>query len=182
AGGIDHVLLVTIQNVGNAVRWMTSWPGTTQALLVFKPGEKMSMHVEYYNHIPLARMLARDVDVVWGKEQGIGPVIEDLARRGAKRVGVIGPLNGPRWKALEAKFEVVSLDGEYIKLRMHKSDEEIAWLRVGAALSDAGMSALVGRTKPGMSEHELGNLIERAYVGLGGSHVIHFIRTTSSAP
>ena len=181
SAGVDHVLIVSAQNVGNATRWMTSWPGTTQALLLFKPGEKMTMDVEYYNHVPLARMLARDVDVRWGKEQGIVPVIEELGRRGAKRIGVIGPLNGPRWKALEAKFEVVSLDGEYIKLRIEKSDEEIAWLRVGAALSDAGMAALVGRTKPGMSEHELGNLIERAYVGLGGSHVIHFIGTTSMA-
>ena len=181
SAGVDHVLIVSAQNVGNATRWMTSWPGTTQALLLFKPGEKMTMDVEYHNHVPLARMLARDVDVRWGKEQGIVPVIEELGRRGAKRVGVIGPLNGPRWKALEAKFEVVSLDGEYIKLRIEKSDEEIAWLRVGAALSDAGMAALVGRTKPGMSEHELGNLIERAYVGLGGSHVIHFIGSTSMA-
>ena len=181
SAGVDHVLIVSAQNVGNATRWVTSWPGTTQALLLFKPGEKMTMDVEYHNHVPLARMLARDVDVRWGKEQGIVPVIEELGRRGAKRVGVIGPLNGPRWKALEAKFEVVSLDGEYIKLRIEKSDEEIAWLRVGAALSDAGMAALVGRTKPGMSEHELGNLIERAYVGLGGSHVIHFIGTTSMA-
>jgi Xaa-Pro dipeptidase len=181
SAGVDHALIVTAQNVGNATRWITGWPGTTQSLLVFKPGEKMTMDVEYYNHVPLARLLARDVDVRWGQEQGIVPVIEELTRRGAKRVGVIGPLNGPRWKALEAKLEVVSLDGEYIKLRIEKSDEEIAWLKVGAALSDAGMAALVGRTKPGMSEHELGNLIERAYVGLGGSHVIHFIGSTSMA-
>src|ERR1700716_976195 len=179
--GVDHVLIVSAQNVGNATRWITSWPGTTQALLIFKPGEKMTMHVEYYNHVPQARMLARGVDVVWGKEQGIVPVIDELGRRGAKRVGVVGPLTGPRWKALEAKFEVVSLDGDYIKLRIDKSDEEIAWLRVGAALSDAGLAALIGGTKPGMTEHQLGSMIERAYVGLGGSHVIHFIGTTSMA-
>ena len=29
-----------------------------------------------------------------------------------------------------------------------------------------------------MTEHELGNMIERAYVGFGGAHVIHFIGTT----
>src|SRR6195256_3180904 len=177
--GVDHVLIVSAQNVGNATRWITSWPGTTQALLIFKPGEKMTMHVEYYNHVPQARMLARGVDVAWGKEQGIVPVIDELGRRGAKRVGVVGPLTGPRWKALEAKFEVVSLDGEYIRLRIDKSDEEIAWLRVGAALSDAGMAALVGGTKPGMTEHQLGGMIERAYVGLGGAHVIHFIGAAS---
>ena len=179
--GVDHLLIVSAQNVGNATRWVTSWPGTTQALLIFQPGERMTMYVEYYNHLPQARMLARGVDVRWGEENGIVPAIEELGRRGGKRVGVIGPLNGPRWKALEAKFEVVSLDAEYIKLRIDKSDEEIAWLRVGAALSDAGMAALVGATRPGMSEHDLGNIIERAYVGLGGAHVIHFIGTTSMA-
>ena len=131
SAGVDHLLIVSAQNVGNATRWVTSWPGTTQALLIFKPGEKMTMHVEYYNHVPQARLLARDVYVLWGKEQGIVPVIEELGRRGAQRVGVIGPLVGPRWRALEAKFQVVSLDGDYIKLRIDKSDEEIA-LRVGA--------------------------------------------------
>src|SRR5262249_57440099 len=68
-----------------------------------------------------------------------------------------------------------------IKLRIEKSDEEIAWLRVGAALSDAGMAALVAGTRPGMSEHDLVNLIEHAYVGHGGAHVIHFVSATSIA-
>jgi Xaa-Pro aminopeptidase len=43
------------------------------------------------------------------------------------------------------------------------------------------MAALMSGTKPGMTEHELGNLIERAYVGLGGTTVIHFIGATSMA-
>jgi len=181
AAGVDHLLIVSAQNVGNATRWVTSWPGTTEALLVFRPGEPTTMFVEYYNHVPQARMLARGVDVRWGEEKGIVKVGEELGRRDAKRVGVIGPLSGTRWKSLESKFQLVGLDGEYIKLRIDKSDEEIAWLRVGAALSDAGMAALVGGTRAGMSEHDLGNMIERAYVGLGGAHVIHFIGTTAMA-
>ena len=181
AAGVDHALIVTAQNVGNATRWLTNWPGTMQALLVFRPGERSTMHVEFYNHVPQARLIARDVDVRWGEEKGIVPAIDELVQRGARRVGVIGPLNGPRWKALEARFELVSLDAEYIKLRIEKSDEEIAWLRVGAALSDAGMAALVAGTRPGMSEHDLVNLIEHAYVGHGGAHVIHFVGATSMA-
>src|SRR5215468_6449342 len=181
AAGADHVLIVTAQNVGNATGWMTSWPGTAQALLLFCPGERMVMFVEYYNHLPLARQMARDTEVRWGEEKGITKVIEELAQRGARRIGVIGPLSGPRWKALEAKFEVVSLDADYVKLRLIKSEEEIAWLRIGAALSDAGMAALVGGTRPGMSEHELGNMIERAYTGHGGTNVIHFIGSTPMA-
>jgi Xaa-Pro dipeptidase len=181
AAGADHVLIVTAQNVGNTTRWMTGWPGTAEALLLFRPGERMVMFVEYYNHLPLARQMSRDTDVRWGEENGIARIIEELARRGARRIGVIGPLSGPRWKMLEAKFELVSLDADYLKLRLVKSEEEIAWLRIGAALSDAGMAALVGGTRPGMTEHELGNMIERAFVGHGGTHVIHFIGSTPMA-
>jgi Xaa-Pro dipeptidase len=179
--GVDHLLIVSAQNVGNATRWVTGWPGTNEALTIFRPGEAMMMFVEYYNHVPQARMIARRVDVRWGEEKGILKVSEELTRRGARRIGIIGPLNGPKWKTLEASHPLVSLDADYIKLRTIKSDEEIAWLRIGAALSDAGMAALVSGTRPGMTEHELGNTIERAYVGLGGSHVIHFIGSTPMA-
>jgi len=181
AAGVDHVLIVTAQNVGNATGWMTGWPGTAEALLLFRPGEPMVMFVEYYNHLPLARLMARDTDVRWGEEKGIAKVAEELAWRGVRGVGVVGPLRGTRWKALEAKFELVSLDADYIRLRLVKSEEEIAWLRIGAALSDAGMAALIGGTRPGMTEHELGSMIERAYIGHGGTNVIHFIGSTPMA-
>ncbi len=49
AKGVDHVLIVTVQNVGNATRWMTGWPGTAEALLLFRRGERMVMFVEYHN-------------------------------------------------------------------------------------------------------------------------------------
>jgi Xaa-Pro dipeptidase len=179
--GVDHLLIVTAQNVGNATRWMTGWPGTNEALTIFRPGETMTMFVEYYNHLPQARMLARGVDVRWGEEKAIVKVGEELSRRRARRLGVIGSLTGPKWKALEASCELLSLDAQYIALRMDKSEEETAWLRIGAALSDAGMTALIAGTRAGMSEHELGNMIERAYVGLGGSTVIHFIGSTPMA-
>jgi Xaa-Pro dipeptidase len=181
AAGADHALIVTAHNVGNATQWMTGWPGTAEALLLLRPGERMVMFVEYYNHLPLARQIACDAEVRWGEQKGIAKVIAELARRGARRIGVIGPLSGPRWKALEAQFELISLDAEYISLRLVKSAEEIAWLRIGAALSDAGMAALVAGTRVGMTEHELGNMIERAFVGRGGAHAIHFIGSTPMA-
>src|SRR5437588_8966184 len=87
--GSDHLLIVSAQNVGNATRWATGWPGTIQALLIFRPGKQMTMYVEYYNHVPQARLLARGVDVRWGEERGIDPVIEELGRRGGKRIGMI---------------------------------------------------------------------------------------------
>jgi Xaa-Pro dipeptidase len=139
------------------------------------------MHVEWYNHVPLARRIARDVDVRWGEHRGIAKTIEELKRRSGKRVGLIGPLAYKKLKELEKEFEVVPLDAEYVRLRLIKSEEEIEWLRIGAALSDAGFHALLEGTRPGLTERNLANLVEGAYVGQGGTTLIHYIGVTSMA-
>src|SRR6267142_2450195 len=178
---VDSLLVVTDHRTGNAPQWVTGWPGTVEAYVVFKPGEQMTMHVEWYNHFPLARKLARDAEVRWGEHRGMQKTIEELKRRGAKRVGLMGPLLARKQKELEKYFSVVELDAEYVRLRTLKSEEEIDWLRIGAAFSDAGFKSLLDGTRPGLTERELGNLVERAYVGEGGTTFIHFIGVTSMA-
>jgi len=54
-------------------------------------------------------------------------------------------------------------------------------MRIGAALSDLGIEALLEGAKPGMTERELGALVERDYTALGGTTVIHFIGINSMA-
>jgi Xaa-Pro aminopeptidase len=179
--GVDHLLVVTDHRTGNAPQWVTSWPGTVEAYVIFKPGVKMSMWVEWVNHFPLAKKIAHDIDVEWGEHQGIQKTLADLKRRGAKRVGVMGPLIVAKWRLLEEHFQLVGLDAEYIRLRTIKSEEEIDWLRIGAALSDAGLAALMREAKPGRTERELGNEIERAWVGHGGTTMIHYLGITSMA-
>lgn len=179
--GVDHLLVVTDHRTGNATQWVTAWPGTVEAYTVFKPGVKMTMFMEWYNHFPLGKKIAREVDVQWGEHRGIQKTIEELKRRGAKRIGVMGPLAAAKYRQLEQNFETVGLDAEYIRCRTIKSEEEIDWLRIGAALSDAGLAALLAGTRPGLTERELGNLVERAYVGHGGTTMIHYIGVTSMA-
>ena len=179
--GVDHLLVVTDHRSGNAPQWVTGWPGTVEAYVVFRPGEQMVMHVEWFNHFPLAKKIAKGVDVRWGEHQGIKKTIEELRRRGAKRIGLMGPLVARKVRELEKEFSVVELDAEYVRLRLIKSEEEVDWLRIGAAFSDAGFASLLANTKPGMTERELGNLVERAYVGEGGTTFIHYIGVTSMA-
>src|SRR5438132_12124926 len=179
--GVDHLLVVTDHRSGNAPQWVTGWPGTVEAYVVFKPGETMTMHVEWFNHFPLAKKLAKDCDVRWGEHRGIALTIAELKRRGAKRIGLMGPLLARKQRELEKDFTVVELDAEYVRLRLIKSEEEVDWLRIGAAFSDAGFAALLASTRPGMTERELGNLVERGYVGEGGTTFIHFIGVTSMA-
>ena len=181
AAGADHLLVVTDHRTGNAPQWVTGWPGTVEAYVVFKPGETMTMHVEWFNHFPLAKKLARGCDVRWGEHRGMALTIAELKRRGAKRVGLMGPLLARKQRELEKEFTVVELDAQYVRLRLIKSEEELDWLRIGAAFSDAGFASLLAGTRPGMTERELGNLVERAYVGEGGTTFIHFIGVTPMA-
>jgi Xaa-Pro aminopeptidase len=182
SAGVDHLLVLTDHRTGNAPQWVTGWPGTVEAYVVFKPGEKMAMFMEWYNHFPLAkRMIGHTVDVQWGEHQGLAKTIAELKRRGAKRLGMMGPLMPAKARTLSSHFETVELDAEYIRLRRIKSEEEIDWLRIGAALSDRGLAALLRETRPGRSERELGNEIERAYVGHGGTTMIHYLGITSMA-
>ena len=178
---VDSLLVVTDHRAGNAPQWVTGWPGTVEAYVVFRPGEQTAMHVEWFNHFPLAKKLARGVDVRWGEHRGLALTIAELKKRSAKRIGLIGPLLARKQRELEKEFAVVECDADYVRLRLVKSEEEIDWLRIGAAFSDAGFASLLSNTKPGMSERELGNLVERAYVGEGGTTFIHYIGVTPMA-
>jgi Xaa-Pro aminopeptidase len=179
--GVDHLLVVTDHRTGNAPQWVTGWPGSVEAYVVFKPGAPMTMHVEWFNHFPMAKRITPGVDVRWGEHRGIALTIEELKKRGAKKIGVMGPLVVSKWRQLEEHFSVTALDAEYVRLRMIKSEEELDWFRIGAALSDAGFAALLAETRPGLTECELGNVVERAWVGHGGTTMIHYIGRTAMA-
>ncbi len=140
------------------------------------------MYIEWYNHWPLARRLARDTEVRWGEHQGIDKVIADLRTRGARRVGLMGALGYAKCRKLEAAFgPLVDLNREYVRLRLVKSQEEIDWMRIGAALTDLAIEALRREARPGMTEHELGGICEAAYHPQGGVTYIHFFLATPMA-
>lgn len=182
--GVDHLLVYGTQRAGGAVGWLTGWPITTEAACIVTPGRRDTMFIQFHNHVPQAKLLAPDVDVQWGGPNTMQSVAAELQARGAgsTKVGVMGPLSFSQAKVLEAACGgLVDLGRDYVGLRMVKSDEELDWIRIGAALSDAGMAALQGALRPGVSEHELGDAIERAYVPFGATTVIHFIGITPMA-
>jgi Xaa-Pro aminopeptidase len=176
--GVDSLLVVTENRSGNATQWVTGWPGTAEALTVFRPGEKMWMSVEWVNHTELAKYMCPHMDVVWGEHRGLEKAAAELKRRGAKRVGVMGPLRTAKYRSLEKDFDLVPLDAKYAWLRMIKSTEELDWLTIGATLSDAGLAALMAGTRPGVTERELSMACESAYIKHGGTTMIHYIGVT----
>ena len=180
--GVDHLLMCGEQRAGTGVAWLTGWPTTTEAYVIVAPGEPLVMYMEWYNHWPLAKKLARDTDVRWGEHQGIDKVIAGLKRRGAGRVGMMGPIGYAKCRKLEGAFgALVDLNRQYVRLRLVKSQEEIDWMRIGAALSDLAIEALRREAKPGMTERELGAVCESAYHPHGGVTVIHYFLVTPMA-
>jgi Xaa-Pro dipeptidase len=137
--------------------------------------------VSFYNHVPNARRIAAEADVRFAGTSIMSSAIEELRRRGAggRPVGLIGPLGYSSHAALAAFAEPVPLDAAYTRLRLRKSDEEIEWLRVGASLTDRAVRALHEEAGPGVDERELGNIVERAYVGRGGTTHIHYLGATA---
>jgi len=182
--GCEHLVFCGANRFGSAVQWLTQWPVTAEAVGVLTPGERCALFVQYVNHAPQARLIAAEADVAWGGESSIKAALGVLDKRARpeSRIGTIGPLTGEQHAALSARFaNIVNLTRGYIGLRQVKSAEELDWLRIGAHFSDRGMAALRDAIKRGVSERELGNAVERAYVGLGGTTGIHFIGTTSMA-
>ena len=183
ANGADHLLYCGANRVGSVVQWLTQWPVTAAAVGVMSPGRRDDLFVQYFNHLPQARRLA-EADVTWGGESSIRAAADALERRKARkgRVATIGPLSAEQHAVLADRFgKIKSLNKDYVALRQIKSEEELDWLRIGAHLSDLGMLALRDGLKAGLSERELGDLIERAYVAHGGVNVIHYIGVTEMA-
>jgi Xaa-Pro dipeptidase len=179
--GCDHLVFCGANRAGSSVQWLTQWPVTAEAVGVLTPRERDALFVQYVNHAPLARRLADRAEVAWGGESSIRAAIAVLEKRGARdgRVGVIGPMNFEQHAALNARFgKITNLNRIYVRLRRVKSQEEIDWLRIGAWLSDLGMAGLRAGLAAGLTERELGDCIERAYVAQGGVNWIHYIGVT----
>ena len=182
---VSHLIVYGANRFGTAVGWLTRWPVTREALVVMTPGESDVLLVHFYNHVPLAKLLASEAEVRWAGET-FENAVGELERRGArdKRVGFVGPLGyAGHHRLVDFAREVVDLTPEYTRLRTIKSAEELEWLRVGTAMTDDAMRALQTEARPGMTEQELGNLVERAYVGRGGAtHIHYFGMTPMEAP
>jgi len=182
--GVDHLVLYGFNRTGSAMFWLTGWPTSAEALAVLTPGRRDVVFIQYYNHLPLAERIAKRVEPKWGGPSTVKTAIQELRSRGAERgrIGVIGPLGFAQHAELSAQFDnLVDLNADYIKLRLIKSGEEVDWLRIGAALSDRSIAALQAELRPGITERDLGDIVERAYVPFGGKTLIHFFGSTSMA-
>jgi Xaa-Pro dipeptidase len=180
----DHLVYCGANRFGSAVQWLTGWPVTAEAIGVLTLGMADALFIQHINHVPLARRVADGAEVAWGGGSSIAAAVGALERRlGTRnRIGVIGPMTFEQHAMLSARFgTIANLNRRYVQLRQIKSAEEIDWMRIGAALTDRGMAALRDGLRPGLTERELADLVERSYIAVGGTNVIHYFAVTPMA-
>ncbi|MFM1814416.1 MAG: hypothetical protein RLZ98_1111 [Pseudomonadota bacterium] len=180
--GASHVLFAGGDRKGSAIQWLTEYPATNSHYLAFTPGKQDALSVNNPNNAPLARILAPALAVDWSPEGSLTLALAELKRRGAdgKTVGVIGSYSHAlHQKLVDAGIKPLDMNRSYTRLRLVKSNEELQWLQIGCSLTDLAVEALERETVPGLDEHDLADIIERAYVPWGGMTQIHYTGLTS---
>ncbi|VAW76331.1 hypothetical protein MNBD_GAMMA13-1688 [hydrothermal vent metagenome] len=178
---LDALLIVEAARAGTATGWTTGWPVTAEAVTVILPDAPRTMFVQHFNHLPLAKKIAWKTDVRWGRRSGVFEGVQFLLDHGAKRIGVIGRMPPAQHTALAEHFEIRDVNADYAALRLIKSDEEIHWMGLAAALTDLGIAALAEGARPGLTERQLGALVESAFLPFGATSFLHYFLTTPMA-
>lgn len=170
---------------GSMVQYLTNWLVTFEAFLLFpRDGDDLAMWVHFINHVPLARRLSAVPEVRW---RGVDPaetIAAEIRRRGlaGRRVGLAGNLPFTTYEGIRARLSdttFVPFGSAFMELFLVKSEEELAWARRGAELTDLAMEALERELRPGLTENDLAAIVQGAYLRHGGRNVIHFLGSTS---
>jgi Xaa-Pro dipeptidase len=183
--GLEALVLFGWSALGRAlqadVHYLSTYLGMRDNYVVFSLDEDPTLLVQSYNHVPNAAEVSHLDDVRWGGTDSGATVAEELLRRGARAVGVVGLMPYQHHARMRAVAESVSfrdVTPGFRALRVTKSAEELEWLRRGAAHTDASLRALAEALVPGIREYELAAAIEGAYLREGGLTTFYYLAST----
>lgn len=169
------------------VQFFSNWPSQVQSYVVFVAGEPPYLLARLWNHLPDAQRIAVIHDIRYGGDtpaEQSATLACDLARRGSKRVGLVGVVPHADYDALRATLpaaDFVDLNGHYQSFRLVKSEAEMVFTRIGSRMNDAAVAALASALKPGLNELDIARIVEETYLDQRGINLIHFSLTTSMA-
>ncbi len=180
AQGVDALLVFGSGRFASEVYWLTDWPGSREAYVVFQKGRAPAVMLQLYNHVPMARVLSVIEEVRWAGANTARTVAEFLVERGLKggRIGVVGAVPYRHYLQI---IDAVGADaltdvhGAFRMMRTIRSAEEIERLQLASRLTDGSMEAVEKGLRIGMREWEIPALIEPVYLDEGGYAGIHFM-------
>jgi|SRR5690242_1278877 len=181
--GLDALIVYSTAGGFSEVQYLADFRTAREAYLIFPAEGEPTLLAQYFNHVPYARRRARLADVRWAGPPDLSTLITHLRERGLsdRRIGLVGALPWRQYATIHAglpQAELCDAAAHFQRLRLVKSEEELTFLRAGAALSDLAMEALEREVRPGIAEYALAAIVEGAYLPLGGHTHIHYMATT----
>lgn len=180
----DLAALIVYGSIGSQeILYLSDFEVTREAMLVFPASGEPTLFIQMYNHVPNGRRVSSINDIRWGGPDTAASVALNIQERdlSTQRLGLVGLLPLQRYETLKQSLPsatFVNITRQLQQLRLVKSDEELAFLRKGAELSDRAIEALEREVHPGLTEYQLAAIVEGSYLGLGGKNHIHYMATT----
>lgn len=178
--GVDALLVYGTGRYASDVYWLTDWPCSREAYVLFQNSKEPVVLVQLFNHFPMARVMSIIKDVRWAGANTAASVADLVRERGleSKQIGLIGAIPYQHYNQLREQFpraKFVDLGGKMRMMRTIRSAEEIDRIRVASKLTDQSIQALAQDLKEGMREDEIPAIIEPIYLKQGGYAGIHFM-------
>lgn len=177
---VDALLIYGTGRYSSDVYWLTDWPCSREAYVLFQNGKDPVVLMQLFNHFPMARVMSIVKDVRWAGANTSNSVADLVRERGleSKKLGLIGSIPYQHYNKLRETFPnaaFTDLSGKMRMMRTVRSEEEIERIRFASKLTDQSIEALAEGLKVGMREDEISYLIEPVYLKEGGYAGIHFM-------
>ena len=188
--GLEALVVPGDANSPLNVAYLTNYsPAAETYLLVFAdPAEPTLLLVGVGNHLQYVRELAEadEVDVLYPDRTGSMRRRLDAVGVGDAGLGVVGrrPQNGlfpymPPAHAAGLGRELVDVTADFTEIVAVKSGPELERVRRAAELTDHGMGVLVEAVGPGVTEVEVRDALDRAYLETDGRRGTTFITSAT---
>ncbi len=177
---VDALLVYGSGRYASDVYWLSDWPSSREAYVLFQIGKEPVILMQLFNHFPMAKVMSVIKDVRWAGANTTISVLELIRERGleSKRIGLVGSIPFQVYVKIAEQFRGAAfsdLSGKLRMMRTIRSAEEIERIRFASKLTDESIEALSTDLKAGMREDEIAALIEPAYLKRGGYAGIHFM-------
>jgi Xaa-Pro aminopeptidase len=177
---LDGLLVYGAGRFASEIHWLTDWPGSREALVLFQQDRDPVVMLQLYNHVPMARVMSVIRDVRWAGANSAETVAKAMRERGldGMRIGLVGSLPYRNYMTFQDRLSGAmfkDVNGQFRMMRTIRSAEEIARIRMASELTDKSIAALRDGLRAGMAECDIPALIEPVYLREGGYAGIHFL-------
>ena len=177
---LDAVLVYGTGRYSSDVYWLTDWPCSREAYVLFQNRREPVVLMQLFNHFPMARVMSIVKDVRWGGANTASTLLELIRERALEsgKLGLIGAMPYQHYNKLRENFPnaaFTDLGGKMRMMRTVRSPEEVERIRFASKLTDQSIQALAEGLRAGMREDEIPALIEPVYLKQGGYAGIHFM-------